>query len=253
MLFILSPSKTIEFTYPLTDYTTTTPLFEQATAALIDILQPMSARELGQLMKMSDKLADENYARYQSWANEFTEETAHPALFSFKGGVYQGLDAMSFDQADITVALDSLIILSGLYGMLRPMDLMQAYRLEMGTRLSTDKGSNLYHYWTDSVTQAVNKQASDTGSSLLINLASEEYSKVLNKKTLKPQLINIDFKEERDDTLKFVSFNAKKARGMMANYIIKTRAKTVEDLTGFAYEGYRYQGGMEEGRLLFVK
>lgn len=253
MQVILSPSKTIEFVYPRTDYTTTQPIFTKETSYLVDILRAMSKEELGSLMKMSDKLAEENFKRYQSWAEDFTEENAHPVLFSFKGGVYQGLDAMSFDQADITYALDRLTILSGLYGILRPMDLMQPYRLEMGTRLPTHRGSNLYHYWGSMITEALNNRAKSVDSTTLVNLASDEYFSSVKKSELNLSVVDVAFRELRDGKLKFVSFNAKKARGMMANYIIKRRAKTIEDLTQFDLDGYKYAGGLEERKLLFTK
>jgi cytoplasmic iron level regulating protein YaaA (DUF328/UPF0246 family) len=254
MLTVLSPSKTIEYTYPGTDYLDSQPRFIDDTTYLVKRLQSYSVDELGTLMKMSDKLAAENYQRYANWQDEFTEEVAHPAIFAFKGGVYQGLASETFDQASLTYAQDRLVILSGLYGILRPMDPIQAYRFEMGTKFKTERGKNLYEFWGDKLAAALTTQAREIGSDYLINLASNEYFKSIKNKALELDVIDIDFREVRDGQLKFVSFNAKKARGMMARYIMTSRCKTLDDLRGFDEDGYRYDDGAStDHKLHFVK
>lgn len=254
MIAVLSPSKTIQYTYPGTDYLDSQPRFLEDTSLLVELLQSMSQKELGTLMKMSDKLAVENYERYSDWRHEYTEETAHPALFAFKGGVYQGLEAGAFDQAMLTYAQDHLVILSGLYGMLRPMDLMQAYRLEMGTRLPTDRGSNLYQFWGDRLASALVQQAHEQDTNTLVNLASGEYFKAIDKEQLTLDVIDIDFREERNGKLKFVSFNAKKARGTMARYMMQHRVKDLEGLRAFNWDDYSYREELsQDSKLVFVR
>lgn len=254
MITVLSPSKTIEYTYPGTDYLDSQPRFLDDTSYLVKCLQAYSKDDLGKLMKMSDKLAEENYRRYANWQDEFTEEVAHPALFAFKGGVYQGLASETFDQASLTYAQDRLVILSGLYGMLRPMDLIQAYRFEMGTRFKTNRGSNLYEFWGDRLAVALTRQAQEVDSQYLVNLASNEYFKAIRHDALELEVIDIDFRERRNGQLKFVSFNAKKARGMMARYIMTSRCKTPDDLKRFDEDGYQYdEAASTDKQLHFVK
>jgi cytoplasmic iron level regulating protein YaaA (DUF328/UPF0246 family) len=241
MLSLLSPAKTIKFEYPLTDYESSQPYFIDDVNRLVRILKKLSVEELRSLMSISEPIAIENRKRYREWKKEFTEENAHPALFAFQGGVYQGLNALDFDQADLTFAQDHLRILSGLYGVLRPFDLMQAYRLEMGTRLANKKGSNLYHYWGDTITKFLNKELDFLNTNTIVNLASDEYFKAVNTKKLKAKVINYTFKENRDGQLKFISFNAKKARGQMVHFITKNKLTKVEDTRGFDYDGYVFK------------
>ena len=254
MLSILSPAKTIKFEYPLTDYQSSQPYFIDEVNRLVRILKKLSVEDLRSLMSISEPIALENRKRYKEWKKEFTEENAHPALFAFQGGVYQGLNALAFDQADLTFAQDRLRILSGLYGVLRPFDLMQAYRLEMGTRLANKKGSNLYHYWGDQITKFLNKELEFLQTDTIINLASDEYFKSINTKKLKAKVQHFTFKENRDGKLKFISFNAKKARGQMVHFIIKNKLTKVEDTQGFDYEGYVFNEALStDDNYLFVK
>lgn len=193
-----------------------------------------------QLMDISDKLAKQNVLRYKAFNKSHTAENSKPALLTFKGDVYLGLKADSFDDSDLNFAQDHIRILSGLYGILRPLDLMQEYRLEMGTELTTSRGKNLYEFWGDKITKALNDSIKTQKEEYVINLASQEYWKAVQPKKLKAKVIQVDFHEERDGKISFVSFNAKKARGMMCHFIIKNRLSSPESLKAFDYDGYYF-------------
>ncbi len=238
MRIIISPAKKLHEGKALPDYPATQPIFLPQSQQLIDILSMKDSFEIADLMKLSIKLADLNMQRYQSWHTPFTTDNAKQALFSFAGDVYQGLDAASLNAADIDFAQQHLRILSGLYGLLRPLDLMQPYRLEMGTKLANFKGSNLYDFWGDKLTQQLNQELNSTDT--LINLASNEYFKAIKPKVLNASIITPTFKENKGGTYKVVGIYAKKARGLMSRFIIQHRITQVEDLKNFAVDGYSY-------------
>jgi cytoplasmic iron level regulating protein YaaA (DUF328/UPF0246 family) len=198
-------------------------------------------------MKLSDKLASLNVARYQSWVKEHNEANAKQALLAFKGDVYTGLDAESFDEADYQFAQSHLRILSGLYGLLKPMDLMQPYRLEMGTKLQNDAGKNLYSYWGSTITDRLNEELDSNQAPVVVNLASNEYFKSVQAKGLNARLISPEFKDLKNGQYKIISFYAKKARGLMTRYAIKNRIENPEELKQFDLEGYAFNASMSEG------
>ena len=246
MRIVISPAKKLYEGYALQNFPHTQPAFLQQAQTLIDILQEKDAFDIAALMKLSIKLADLNVQRYQSWHTPFSAGNAKQALFSFAGDVYQGLDAQTLSNDDITFAQAHLRILSGLYGMLRPLDLMQAYRLEMGTRLSNANGNNLYDFWGNSITEQLNQelQADDT----LINLASTEYFKVIQAKLLQANIITPVFKENKAGTYKVVGIYAKKARGLMTRYIIQNRITDVQGIKNFAMDGYIYNPSLSDNK-----
>jgi hypothetical protein len=241
MLFIISPAKALDFETPPTTPVHTQPLFVKQAAELIDVLRQKSPQEVASLMSLSDPLAGLNVGRYQAWTPSFTPANAKQAVLAFNGDVYDGLKAKTLGEADLAWAQEHLCILSGLYGVLRPLDLMQAYRLEMGTRLPTAKGSNLYQFWGSQIASYLNTRAAADASPVIVNLASEEYFKAVDKKTLKPRVVNCVFEEHRGDgQYKIISFMAKRARGLMVRHAVQTRAATPEALQGFNAEGYAF-------------
>jgi cytoplasmic iron level regulating protein YaaA (DUF328/UPF0246 family) len=207
----------------------------------------MSPQQISKLMGISDKLGTLNFDRYQNWQRPFTKKNARPAVFAFNGDVYQGLAATSFNPADLTFAQQHLRILSGLYGLLRPLDLMQAYRLEMGTQLANSSGANLYAYWKDHIAVQLNKQLKKAQTTTLINLASNEYFKAIDQAQLDANIITPAFKEKRNGQYKIISFSVKKARGLMAAYIIKNQIVAPEKIKGFAAEGYTFNSKLSNG------
>lgn len=240
MLITISPAKKLDFDTPVPVSDFTTPAMLESAAELIAILRDKDSFEIAGLMKLSMKLADLNVARYQQWHTPFTPENARPALFAFAGDVYQGLDAATLEPTDISFAQQHLCILSGLYGLLRPLDLIQPYRLEMGTKLATGRGNNLYRYWGDRITEALNMALAAQGDDLLINLASNEYFSAVNANKLNGRIITPVFKELRNGVYRIISFNAKKARGLMSRYIIEQRLADPESLKTFDLAGYRF-------------
>jgi cytoplasmic iron level regulating protein YaaA (DUF328/UPF0246 family) len=215
-------------------------------------LKQQSPAELSQLMSISDKLADLNWQRNKAWKTPFTATNARPAVFAFDGDVYTGLDAYTIPMEKLDVLQERLRILSGLYGVLKPLDLMQAYRLEMGTKLPIGESKNLYDFWKATVTNSLNKELKK--GELFVNLASNEYFSVVDTKALKVPVITPDFKDYKDGKLKMISFFAKKARGMMVRYIIDTNAETIDDLKGFNYEGYQFDANLSKGNnLVFTR
>ncbi|MFT6915888.1 MAG: cytoplasmic iron level regulating protein YaaA (DUF328/UPF0246 family) [Motiliproteus sp.] len=240
MLILISPAKTLDFETPPTSARFSQPEFLHHSELLIEQLRTMAPLEIGTLMKLSDKLASLNAVRYECWSRPFSPENAKQALLAFKGDVYTGLDAESLSPKDLTFAQQHLRMLSGLYGLLRPLDLMQPYRLEMGTRLNNVRGSNLYQFWGDIITDAVNQTLSEQGDELLVNLASNEYYKSVQPKRLNAQVITPVFKDSKNGQYKVISFYAKKARGLMSRYIIQNRLNSVEGLKAFDAQGYAF-------------
>ena len=244
MLAILSPAKTLDYETPLKTKLNSQPIYGRESNQLIKTLRKFEPFEVASLMKISDKLADLNHKRYVEWRNKPAESKTRPAALAFKGDVYQGLEAQSFNDNDLKFAQRRLRILSGLYGLLRPLDVIQPYRLEMGTKLKTSKGQNLYDYWGTKLTNGLNEALKESKEGTLVNLASNEYFGAVQPELLEGSLLNIGFKEKRNGQLKFVSFSAKKARGLMANFIIKERVKKPDDLKSFDLENYRFNAKM---------
>ena len=240
MLAILSPAKTLDYETPLKTKLNSQPIYGRESNQLIKALRTFEPFEVASLMKISDKLADLNHKRYVEWRNKPAESKTRPAALAFKGDVYQGLEADSFNDNDLKFAQRHLRILSGLYGLLRPLDVIQPYRLEMGTKLKTSKGQNLYDYWGTKLTTGLNEALKESKEGTLVNLASNEYFGAVQPKLLEGSLLNIGFKEKRNGQLKFVSFSAKKARGLMAKFIIKERLKNPDDLKNFDLEDYKF-------------
>lgn len=238
MLILLSPAKTLNFEIEPQTTNFSEPLFPKQAAELVEILKKYPPPRLQKLMSINPNLADLNAQRYMEWHLPFTPENAKQALLVFKGEVYNGLKADTLNPDDVDYAQNHLLILSGLYGALRPLDLMQPYRLEMGTKLKNKKGKDLYAFWGDKITELVNKQMKDNGQKYLINLASDEYFSVLNKGKLNAEIITPQFKDYSNGSYKFLTVYGKKARGMMARFIIKNRIENVEHLKLFDEEGY---------------
>lgn len=240
MLFLLSPAKALDYDTPPTTARHTQPLFVPQAGELIEVLRAQSPQAIASLMDLSDKLASLNVARYQAWSPTFTPDNAKPAALAFNGDVYEGLHANSLSEADLAWAQDHVCILSGLYGVLRPLDLMQPYRLEMGTALATARGKNLYQFWGDALAEYLNRRAAADKTPVVVNLASEEYFKSVDRPALKPRVVSCVFEERRADRYKVISFMAKRARGLMVRHAIAQRIEHVEGLQGFDLEGYRY-------------
>lgn len=241
MLFLISPAKALDYDTPPTTDTHTQPLFVPQAAELIGVLKHKSPQEVATLMDLSDPLAGLNVGRYQAWTPNFSPANAKQAVLAFNGDVYDGLGAKTLTEPDLEWAQQHLCILSGLYGVLRPLDLMQPYRLEMGTRLATAKGNNLYRFWGRQIADYLNQRAQADASPVVINLASEEYFKAVDQKVLKPRVVTCVFEEHRGGgQYKVISFMAKRARGLMVRHAIRTRASTPEALTSFNADGYTF-------------
>ena len=254
MLSVISPAKTLDFETPATTDQVTQPDFLDHSQALIDILRDYSPQQLSDLMGISDKLAGLNAARFAQWEPPFTLDNAKPAAQAFQGDVYTGLEADTFSKEDNQFAQQHLRILSGLYGLLRPLDLIQPYRLEMGTKLANTSGKDLYTYWKPTLTRAVNQAIADSGSKVLVNLASNEYFKAVDTKSLDAQVITPVFKDEKNGQFKIISFYAKKARGLMSAWIIRERLNSPEALQGFDVDGYRFDPASSQGdTLVFIR
>ena len=239
MLTVISPAKTLDYESPLpVGLSPTRPDFLADSAELIDILREYSPSQVASLMSLSDKLAALNVARFQSWQPDYAEPDARPALFAFKGDVYTGLDVERLLATDLDRAQQHLRILSGLYGLLRPLDLMLPYRLEMGTELVNSRGKQLYDFWGDRITLALNQALAEQGDEVLINLASNEYFRAVQTKKLKASIFTPQFKDEKNGQFKMISFFAKKARGLMARFAIENRVRSTRALRAFNAEGY---------------
>ncbi len=254
MLIVISPAKTLDFEQkaPINQFSEND--FLTSSEKLINKLKKYSAKDLAKLMSISDELAHMNQERFANWSLPFTTENAKQALFAFKGDVYVGLDAYSLSEKEILYAQDHLRILSGLYGVLRPLDLMQAYRLEMGTKLKIRRDNNLYEFWGESLTTKINESLKAQGDSILINLASNEYFKSIDKKKLKAEIITPVFKDFKNGEYKMISFFAKKARGLMSRFILKNELTKVDDLKHFEAEGYFYsEAESNSNQLVFLR
>ncbi|NKI18225.1 peroxide stress protein YaaA [Spongiibacter sp. KMU-166] len=239
MLMLISPAKTLDFDTPAhTDIFTQGDFLKQS-RALIKELRELAPHDISALMKISDKLGSLNHQRFADWHTPFTPDNAKQAILAFRGDVYTGLDADSFNDDDFAFAQQHLRILSGLYGLLRPLDLIQPYRLEMGTKFANSGGKNLYEFWGDSITKAVNRQLKETGP-LLVNLASNEYYSAVKPGQIKADIITPVFKDCKNGKYKIISFYAKKARGLMSAWIIKNRITEAEHLKQFDCEGYYF-------------
>ena len=252
MKIVISPAKSLNLEKELPTRIHTEPLFLKESREVHKVLKEKKPADLSELMSISDKLADLNWKRNQDWKIPFTPENARPAIYTFNGDVYTGLDAYTIPLNKIEALQDRLRILSGLYGLLKPLDLMQAYRLEMGTKLPIGESQNLYQFWKPTITKALNKELKD--GELFVNLASNEYFSAIDVKALKAPVITPEFKDYKNGKLKIISFFAKKARGMMVRYIIDTNAETIEDLKGFNYDGYQFDANLSEGnQLVFTR
>ncbi|MAD06503.1 MAG: peroxide stress protein YaaA [Gammaproteobacteria bacterium] len=240
MLAILSPAKTLDYETPLTISKSTQPDFNNESKELISTLRKFAPAEISSLMKISDNLAELNHRRYAEWQSAANTGNARPAIFAFKGDVYQGLDAQTLAARDVNFAQKHLRVLSGLHGLLRPLDLIQPYRLEMGTRLTTRRGSNLYQFWGDKITDSINEALAQQTSKVLVNLASNEYYQVIQPERIEGRILTINFKELRDGKYRFVSFSAKKARGLMARYMIDNRIIRPNQLRQFDVDNYTF-------------
>ncbi len=247
MLLVISPAKSLDYDTPATTTEHTVPDFMSQSQRLVKDLKKLSPMEISQLMGVSDKLAQLNTARFQSWSSTATPENARQAVLAFTGDVYVGLDATSLSKAQLTFAQKHLRILSGLYGLLRPLDLMQAYRLEMGTKFANTRGKDLYAFWGERITHKLNEELASHKSQALINLASNEYFKAIKPERLNAELITPVFKDLKNGQYKIVSFYAKKARGLMCRYAIDNKVTRPERLKGFDYAGYRYNEGLSSG------
>lgn len=244
MLILISPAKTLDFKNPVKTDFHTTPEFLNKSQQLVRKLKKLKPDQLSELMKISPKLGQLNYERFQLWNIEHSGEETKQAVFAFKGDVYIGLDIHMFTDSDLKNAQDILRILSGLYGLLRPMDLIRPYRLEMGTPLPVNSKKNLYEFWGDSITKRINKQLKEIDSELLINLASDEYFKSINTSKIKARIVTPVFKDFKNGSYKFLSFYGKKARGMMTRFIIKNNIEKVDELKLFEEDGYFYNESM---------
>ena len=240
MLMVISPAKTLDYDTPPTTKRFTQPEHLDHAQQLIDQLRDLSPQQVSELMHLSDKLAALNVARYGSWTADFTPDNAKQALLAFKGDVYTGLNASDFSEQDLDFAQKHLRMLSGLYGILRPLDLMQPYRLEMGTKLANARGKDLYAFWGERISGWLNEALEAQGDDVLLNLASNEYFGAVKRKALNARIIDVDFKDLKNGQYKIISFYAKKARGLMSRYVIKERIEHPEQLKDFACDGYRY-------------
>ncbi len=254
MLLVVSPAKKLDFESPLATTKISQPVLLEHSEILIERCIKLSPDQIASLMKLSDKLAGLNAARFGDWSLPFTSANARQAILAFNGDVYSGLDAASFNDADFDFAQKHFRILSGLYGLLKPLDLMQPYRLEMGTKLDTVRGNNLYQFWGDIITNELNQTLVEQGDNILINLASNEYFKAVNKKLINATIITPQFKDWKNDQYKMISFFAKKARGLMARYIIQNQLTDVEELKNFDLAGYQYNKALTKGNdLVFTR
>lgn len=240
MLIVLSPAKSLDYETPATLADHTLPQFTAQSAELIEVLKPKTPAQIAELMDLSDALATLNVARYGAWSKKFTSRNSKQAVLAFNGDVYEGLDAKSLPAADLGWAQEHVAILSGLYGILRPLDWMQPYRLEMGTKLANPKGKDLYAFWGDALAEHINQTLAGERQPILLNLASQEYFKAVNRKALKVPVIDCVFEDWKGGAWKIISFHAKRARGLMARYVIQHRIKSPKGLQGFDSEGYGF-------------
>ncbi|KAB1067370.1 peroxide stress protein YaaA [Tamlana haliotis] len=252
MKLVISPAKSLDFESELPTKQHTEPQFLIQSERLNKLLKKKSAKSLSKLMSISDALGQLNYERNQEWGLPFTTDNARPAVYAFNGDVYRGLDAYTIPEEKIENLQNTVRILSGLYGVLKPTDLIQPYRLEMGTKFPVGVKKNLYEFWKKDITKALNEELED--DELFLNLASNEYFKAVDTKALKVPVVTANFKDFKNGEYKMISFYAKAARGLMARYVVDTNAKTIDDLKGFNYEGYGLSEEMsKENDLVFIR
>lgn len=251
MLFLLSPAKSLDYDTP-TAVATTRPQFMAEAAGLIEVLRTRSPAQIAELMDLSDNLAALNVARYAAWRPRSTVHNSKPAVLAFNGDVYDGLNAATLSAEDLAWAQQHLVILSGLYGVLRPLDALQPYRLEMGTRLETSRGRDLYAWWGDTISHELNHRQARETAPVIVNLASQEYAKAALRKGLRARVVECVFEDWKGAGYKIISFYAKKARGLMARQAITQRWSRVEALQGFDAEGYAFDAAVSTpDRLVF--
>ncbi|MGH8434942.1 MAG: peroxide stress protein YaaA [Pseudomonas sp.] len=254
MLMVLSPAKTLDYESPPTTTRFTQPEYLDHAQELIMQLRELSPAQIGELMHLSDKLSGLNAARFGSWTPDFSPKNAKQALLAFKGDVYTGMHAQDFAEADFDFAQQHLRMLSGLYGVLRPLDLMQPYRLEMGTKLANRRGKDLYAFWGERISGWLNEALVAQGDAILLNLASNEYFSAVKRQALNARIINTEFKDLKNGQYKIISFYAKKARGMMARYVIKERLSNPDGLKDFNAQGYRFSAeNSQPDSLVFLR
>ena len=252
MKLVLSPAKSLDFETKLPTTQHTEQQFLDQSGQLNKLLKKKSAKSLSKLMSISDALGQLNYERNQAWSLPFSTENARPAMYAFSGEVYRGLDAYTIPQEKIETVQNTVRILSGLYGLLKPLDLIQPYRLEMGTKFPVGKNKNLYAFWQSTIVKALNEELE--AGELFLNLASNEYFKAVDVKALKVPIITANFKDFKNGEYKMIMTFAKQARGLMARYVIDTNAKSIEDIKGFNYEGYHFSEPMStETELVFIR
>ncbi|OBX27170.1 hypothetical protein LX77_02680 [Gelidibacter algens] len=252
MKLVLSPAKSLDFETTLPTEKSTQPEFLKHSEQLNKLLKKKSVKALSELMSISKDLSQLNYERNQEWEIPFTKENARPAIYAFNGDVYRGLDAYTIPKNKIEKVKDTVRILSGLYGVLKPLDLIQPYRLEMGTKLSVGKHKNLYEFWKKDITNALNNELKD--GEIFLNLASVEYFKAVDTKTLKVPVIDVDFKELKNGDYKTIGIYAKLARGLMTRYIIDNNSETLDDVKGFDLENYRFHEKLSaDNKLVFTR
>jgi cytoplasmic iron level regulating protein YaaA (DUF328/UPF0246 family) len=252
MLFLLSPAKKLDFETPAHIADSTQPLFIEPATQLIDVLKTKTAGEIAGLMDLSDNLSELNAKRYADWRPKFTAKTAKQAVLAFNGDVYEGLDAPSMTAKQLDWAQQHLVILSGLYGALRPLDLMRPYRLEMGTRLQTPVGKNLYQFWGTRIAQYLNERQAGDKAPVVVNVASEEYFKSVDRKVLAARVVQCVFEDRKGAAYKVISFHAKRARGLLVRHAIVHKIAKPEGLKSFDAEGYAYDESVSEpDRLVF--
>ncbi len=253
MLALISPAKTLDYTTALPTDTYTRPRLLEQSQQLIDVCRKLSASEIASLMTVSEKIANLNVERFRDWNADFDFSNARQALFAFKGDVYTGLDAYHLKDQDIDFAQQHLRMLSGLYGLLRPLDLMMPYRLEMGTKLKNSRGHNLYEFWGGIITDQINQDLAEIDAKVLVNLASDEYYKSVNEKKIKAEIVKPVFLDQKNGKYKVISFYAKKARGLMARYLIENKLNQVEQLKAFDSEGYYFDAESSSNKELVFK
>jgi cytoplasmic iron level regulating protein YaaA (DUF328/UPF0246 family) len=252
MLILLSPAKSLDYETPPTLDFHTVPDMVKESSQLIDILRELSPSDVASLMDLSDKLSTLNVARFGAWRPRFTANNSKQAVLAFNGDVYEGLDAPSLKEADLMWAQDHLRILSGLYGLLRPLDWMQPYRLEMGTKLPNARGKDLYAWWGDRLALHINERLAQLGDDLLVNLASQEYFKAVKRKCLQARVVECVFEDYKGGAYKVISFHAKRARGLMARHIITHQLKRADQLSSFDADGYAFAAEASDAqRLVF--
>lgn len=246
MITVVSPAKSLDFESDPKIQSTTSPAFSDEAEKLVSVLKKKSEKELSELMSISNSLAELNAERFQNWRKNPGGGHTRPAVFAFTGDVYKGLDIRTKNKKELDYIQNRLRILSGLYGVLKPLDEIQPYRLEMGTKLKTSKGKNLYEFWGDQITKALNTDIKNTDSEYLVNLASNEYFKSIKKKQLNARIITPVFKDHKNGTFKTIAFYAKKARGLMAAFMAENKVSKPEELLAFEKDGYRFNGQLTQ-------